>query len=621
VRPAASAFSQLTRYAQFASMNQQRSKERMTNSEAFVETLADHGVKDVFGIVGRAFMDALDLFPAAGIRFISVQHEQNSAHMADGYARALGHKKQGVVVGQNGPGVTNSVTAIAAAYYAHAPVVIITPEAATGTKGLGGFQECDTLSIFESCVKAQAHVHHPSRMSEQTARAFNLALSECGPTQLNIPRDYFYGEGDYAIYQPSVIERAAGGPGALDAAFAALKGAKNPVMICGGGAVISPGGVDAAAELAAHLGIPAAMTYLHNDAFPKSSPQWIGPIGYQGHRAAMRILSEADVVLAVGSRLNPFCLNPQFGEAYFPENATLIQVDIDTMVLGLTRRADVEVAGDAGLFCKEMLKRAQADTPDCVSNRADREANIKQHKDAWAAELDEWTHGVNEIHPHGDGRMKPREVLRALQENLPDNSIVATDIGNICSVANSYTSFDKPGQFLGPMSFGNCGYASPAVMGAKVARPDMFCISYSGEGAWGMQLMETLTCVRESIPITAVVFNNGQWGAEKKNQVLWFGDHYVGTNLVNPSFAGIAQSMGAEGIKIEDVKDIPAALKQAIENQNNGKTTILEMMVTRELGEPFRRDAMKLPKRHLDKYQAYVRTEESATGQPVDPIK
>ena len=323
------------------------------------------------------------------------------------------------------------------------------------------------------------------------------------------------------------------------------------------------------------------MTYLHNDSFPASHPMWIGPIGYQGHRAAMRILKEADVVLAVGTRLNPFCLNPQYGEAYFPDNAKLVQVDINTKTMGLTRRADVQVAGDAGLFLKEMLSRAKADAPACVGNRESREAEINKQKQIWEAELDDWTHGVNEVHPHGDGRMKPREVLRALEKNLPDNTIVATDIGNICSVANSYLRMDKPNTFLGPMSFGNCGYASPAVMGAKVAKPDAFCISYSGEGAWGMQLPETLTCVREKIAVTCVVFNNGQWGAEKKNQVLWFGDHYVGTNLQNPSFAEIARSMGAEGIKVEDVKDVPAALQQAIENQKYLFSIFLESFPTK----------------------------------------
>jgi len=595
--------------------------EKMTNSEAFVEQLRMAKVDTVFGIVGSAFMDALDLFPSAGIRFLSVQHEQNSAHMADGYARISG--RHGVVVGQNGPGVTNSVTAIAAAYWAHSPVVMITPECGTTVKGLGGFQEVDTLKVFEAVVKEQCHVHHPSRIPEITARAFDLANSRCGPTQLNIPRDYFYGEGDYAIRPLRQPEHSAGGPTSLDAAFELLKGAKNPVLLLGGGTVLS-GGVDTAARLASLLGCPAACTYLHNDAFPASHPSWVGPIGYLGHRSAMQCMSEADVVLAVGSRLNPFCTNPQYGVAYWPEQAKLVQVDVDASRLSFTKRADVEVMGDARLFLEEMIARVEAakDSVKCLGTIDERKAATQKHKETWEAELDAITNDKGGVHPPGNGLMKPRAVLRELEKALPKNAVVSTDIGNICSVANSYLRFDNPRHFLAPMSYGNCGYSSPAAMGAKVARPDLPCVAFSGDGAWGMQLMDTLTMIREQIPVTVCVFNNGQWGAEKKNQVLWFGDRYVGTNLESPSFAGIAKSMGAEGITVSEIDEVGPALKKAVDLQmNEGKACILEFMCTKELGDPFRRDAMKLPRRHLARYKATEEFEESKTEQPVDVRK
>ncbi|MCG6951004.1 MAG: sulfoacetaldehyde acetyltransferase, partial [Betaproteobacteria bacterium] len=167
-------------------------RQKMTPSEAFVETMVANGVTDVFGIVGSAYMDALDLFPAAGIRFIPTVHEQGAAHMADGYSRVSG--RHGVCIGQNGPGITNFVTAIAAAYWAHSPVVAVTPETGSLTIGLGGFQETDQLPIFSKITKYQAHVTQPARMAELTARAFDRAILEMGPTQLNIPRDHFYGE-------------------------------------------------------------------------------------------------------------------------------------------------------------------------------------------------------------------------------------------------------------------------------------------------------------------------------------------------------------------------------------------------------------------------------------------
>merc|ERR1712166_577798 len=230
------------------------------------------------------------------------------------------------------------------------------------------------------------------------------------------------------------------------------------------------------------------------------------------------------------------------------------------------------------------------------------------------------TNDVSGVHVPRDGFLKPRQVLRELTNAMPDNAVVTTDIGNICSVANGYVMTDHPRHFLGPMSFGNCGYASPAAMGAKVARPDLPCVAFCGEGAWGMQLMDTLTSVRENIPITVCVFNNGQWGAEKKNQVLWFGDRYVGSQLKGDhSYAEIARSMGAEGITVTHEDQVQDAIRQATENQMvHGKTTVVEMMVTKELGDPFRRDAMKLPQRVLKRYQNTSEVSESATGQPTD---
>jgi len=447
-------------------------------------------------------------------------------------------------------------------------------------------------------------------------------MAENGPVQLNIPRDYFYGEGEHTIPEPRIIERSAGGPEAINSAFELLKKAKNPAIILGGGSVLS-GATAVAAKLAETLGIPAACTYLHNDAFPTSHPCAVGPIGYLGSKAAMWSVRDADVILAIGTRLNPFCTNPQYGMAYFPKDAKIVQVDVDHRRLGFTKQADVEVLGDAKLFTEELLKRVEA-SPSSVACIANKDASMKQiakYKAEWKTELNGMTDDVtSHVHVPKDGFMKPRQVLRELTKAMPENAVVSTDIGNICSVANGYVMTDHPRHFLGPMSFGNCGYSSPAAMGAKVARPDLPCVAFSGEGAWGMQLMDTLTSVRENIPITVCVFNNGQWGAEKKNQVLWFGDRYVGTNLESPSFAGIAESMGVVGVKITHIDEVGPALKAATERQmKEGKTTVIELMCTKELGDPFRRDAMKLPKRSLERYKATEEMEESRTQQPTDP--
>jgi sulfoacetaldehyde acetyltransferase len=568
---------------------------RMTPSEAFVETLVAHGVKDVFGIVGSAYMDALDLFPAAGIRFISVAHEQGAGHMADGYSRVT--NRQGVCIAQNGPGITNFVTAVAAAYWAHSPVVVITPETGSATMGLGGFQETEQLPIFSKITKFQAHVNRPDRLAEFTSRCFDLALTERGPTQLNIPRDFFYGDIDVALPKPNRIERSGGGAKSLDDAAKALAGARFPVIVAGGGVIMSDGQPEAIA-LAEYLSAPVVASYLHNDSFPASHPLMCGPLGYQGSKAAMKIIAQADVVLALGTRLGPFGTLPQHGIEYWPKNARIIQVDSDHRMLGLVKQITVGVCGDAKPAAAEILARLQTGNlkVEAHANKDARMAELKKQKDAWESELSEWGQA-------GGTPIAPRRALRELEKAMPGNAMVTTDIGNICSVSNSYLRFDKPRSFFAAMSFGNCGYAFPTAIGAKVGAPDRPAIAYVGDGAWGMSLQETLTCVRENIPAIAVVFNNGQWGAEKKNQIDFYADRFVGTNLENPSFAAIARAMGAEGIKVDHPDKVGDALKSAIASN---KPTVLELMVTQELGDPFRRDALKKPLRTLEKYKAYT---------------
>ncbi len=582
---------------------------RMTPSEAFVETMVAHGVTDIFGIMGSAFMDAMDIFEPAGIRFIPVVHEQGAAHMADGYSRVSG--RQGVCTGQNGPGVSNCVTGIAAAFWAHSPVVIVTPETGTMGMGLGGFQECNQLPMFQEFTKYQAHLNNPARMAEFTGRCFDRALSEMGPTQLNIPRDLFYGDIDVDIPQPAHLDLGPGGDRTLGEAAALLSQAAFPVIVSGGG-VVNANAVDDCKALAERLGAPVVNSYLHNDSFPASHPLWCGPLGYQGSKAGMKLISRADVVLALGTRLGPFGTLPQHGMDYWPKNAKIIQVDADHKMLGLVKKISVGICGDAGAAARSMLQRLDGKTLVCDATKEQRAGEIRKEKDAWEAELDGWIHerdaySLEAIERAGEAYLHPRQVLRELEKSMPADVMVSTDIGNINSVANSYLRFEKPRSFFAAMSFGNCGYAFPTIIGAKVAAPDRPAISYAGDGAWGMSMGETMTCVREGIPVTAVVFNNGQWGAEKKNQVDFYGRRFVAGELENQSFAGIARAMGAEGVTVDKLEDVGAALKAAVDAQMNDlKTTVIEIMCTQELGDPFRRDALSKPVRYLEKYRDYV---------------
>ena len=568
---------------------------KMTSSEAFTETLVANGTTNVFGIVGSAFMDALDIFPAAGIRFISVQHEQNAVHMADGFSRVT--NSPGVCIAQNGPGITNFVTGVAAAYWAHSPVVVITPETGSLTNGLGGFQEMNQLATFSEITKYQAHVVSPKRMAEFTNRCFHYAMLERGPTQLNIPRDMFYGDLETRIPAPVTVERSAGGPESLREAASLLASAKNPVIISGGGVVMADG-VDQVVKLAETCQVPVVSTYLHNDSFPSDHPLWMGPLGYQGSKAAMNTISKADVVLALGTRLGPFGALPQYGFDYWPRDAKIIQVDINARKLGLTNHVDVPILGDAKLTAASLTEMFLETPPSCVGTASQRLAEPVRERAEWEAELDSLS-----VTPGTQDQMEPREALRELEKAMPEDAMVSTDIGNICSVSNSYLRFKKPKSFFAAMAFGNCGYAFPAAMGAKIGAPERPAVAYVGDGAWGMSLNEMLTCVRENIPVVAVVFNNGQWGAEKKNQVDFYSDRFVGTNLTNPSFAEISKTMGAEGVRVTRAEEVGPALRQLLATNRPG---VLEIAVSRTLADPFRRDALSKPVRHLEKYKNFV---------------
>lgn len=588
---------------------------KMTPSEAFVETLVANGVTDIFGIMGSAFMDAMDIFAPAGIRLIPVVHEQGAAHMADGYARATG--RHGVVIGQNGPGISNCVTGIAAAYWAHSPVVMITPETGTMTQGLGGFQEANQLPMFEEFTKYQGHVPNNKRMAEMTARCFDLAMSEMGPTQLNIPRDLFYGEIDVDIPQPMRVERGPGGTNSLAEAADLLAQAKNPVIVSGGG-VIMADGIEACIALAERLGAPVVNSYQHNDSFPASHPQWCGPLGYQGSKAGMRLISRADVVLALGTRLGPFGTLPQYGMDYWPKEAKIIQIDADQKMLGLVKKVSVGICGDAKASALALIHLLQDRTLSCDETKDTRLQEIADEKATWEAELDEWIHEkdaysldmIAEQEQEEGNWLHPRQVLRELEKAMPENVMVSTDIGNINSVAHSYLRFEKSRSLFAPMSFGNCGYALPTIIGAKTACPDRPAVAYSGDGAWAMSMVEVLTAVRHAIPVTAVVFHNRQWGAEKKNQVDFYGRRFVAGELNDAgheSFAEMARAFGAEGVHIDQLDEVGTALQKAIERQmKEGKTTVIEIMCTRELGDPFRKDALSKPVRFLDKYKDYV---------------
>lgn len=570
---------------------QVKKKVKMTPSEAIVETLVAEGVKEMYGILGSAFMDMLDLLPTAGIDFIPVRHEQSSAHIADAYTRVTG--TAGVVIGQNGPGVTNMVTSVAAANHAHTPMVVISPSAGTPTIGWDGFQEADQVSIFESITKETVRVTHPSRVADTLRTAFRIAYAERGPVLYDIPRDYFYGELEDYILEPHqyrVDARGAGDPDQIKNAVELLKHAKRPAIISGRG-VVDADGIDVVAQIAEHLTAPVAVSYMHNDAFPNNHPLAVGPIGYMGSKAAMHALKDADVLLAIGTRLSVFGTLPSYDIDYFPKQADIIQIDINPRNIARTHPVEVGIIGDAKAASAEIYKQLASENK---AKNNERQEEISKLKADWEKEL------VDLAMVEGNP-INPRRALLEVRKAFPENSIFSTDIGNVSSTANAYLTFNQSRRHIAALTFGNCGFAFPAAIGAKIADPTAPSVAIVGDGAWGMSLHEVSTAVEQNIPVIACVFNNTSWGAEKKNQVDYYNDRFIGSDIEGPDFAKVAESMGALGFTVDKAEDIAPTIEKAIEAN---RPTVINIMVDgTQLAPPFRKDALKMPTRFLEKYK------------------
>ncbi len=574
---------------------------KMTTEEAFVKTLQMHGIEHAFGIIGSAMMPISDIFPKAGITFWDCAHEGSAGMMSDGYTRVTG--KMSMMIAQNGPGITNFVTAVKTAYWNHTPLLLVTPQAANKTIGQGGFQEMEQMNLFADCVAYQEEVRDPTRIAETLNRVIMQAKRASGPAQINIPRDFWTQVIDIELPAIVEFERPAGGDMALAQAAELMSNAKFPVILNGAGVVLA-GGIDASRELAERLDAPVCVGYQHNDAFPGAHPLFAGPLGYNGSKAGMELISKADVILCLGTRLNPFSTLPGYGIDYWPKDAKIIQVDINADRIGLTKKVTVGIVGDAKKVATTILAKLSDTAGD--AGRADRKALIAKTKSTWAQQLSSMDHEEDDPGTNWNERaradkpdwMSPRMAWRAIQSALPREAIISSDIGNNCAIGNAYPSFDEGRKYLAPGLFGPCGYGLPAIVGAKIGQPDVPVVGFAGDGAFGIAVNELTAIGRGQWPaITQVVFRNYQWGAEKRNSTLWFDDNFVGTELdTEVSYAGIAKACGLKGVIARTMDELTAALNQAIKDQmENGITTLIEAMINQELGDPFRRDAMKNP--------------------------
>jgi sulfoacetaldehyde acetyltransferase len=591
----------LVRLEQIESKKKERSAMKMTTEEAFVKVLQMHGIEHAFGIIGSAFMPISDLFPRAGITFWDCAHEGSGGMMADGYTRATG--KVCMMIAQNGPGITNFVTAVKTAYWNHTPLLLVTPQAANKTIGMGGFQEVEQMALFKDMVAYQEEVRDPSRVAEVLNRVILNARRMSAPAQINMPRDYWTQVIDIDLPAMVEFERPSGGEDAVAAAAALLSSAKFPVILNGAGVVLG-GAIPASMALAERLDAPVCVGYQHNDAFPGSHPLFVGPLGYNGSKAAMELISQADVVLCLGTRLNPFSTLPGYALDYWPKEAKIIQVDINPDRIGLTKKVTVGIVGDAKKVAEAVLARLAPTAGNHARN--ERKAIIAQTKSGWLQALSSMDHEDDDAGTTWNARaradkpgwMSPRMAWRAIQSALPKDAIISSDIGNNCAIGNAYPTFEAGRKYLAPGLFGPCGYGMPAVVGAKIGCPDTPVVGFSGDGAFGIAVTELTAIGRGEWPaITQVVFRNYQWGAEKRNSTLWYDDNFVGTELDEQvSYAGIAKACGLQGVVARTMDELRDALAKAVVDQmQHGKTTLIEAMINQELGEPFRRDAMKKP--------------------------
>lgn len=572
----------------------------MTTEEAFVKVLQMHSIQHAFGIIGSAFMPISDLFPKAGITFWDVAHESNGGLICDGYTRSTG--KIAMCIAQNGPGITGLVTPIKTAYWNHTPMLLVTPQAANKTIGQGGFQEVEQMNLFKDMVCYQEEVKDPSRMAEVLNRVIEKAIRGSAPAQINVPRDYWTQVIDIELPNIIRMERPSGGSQAIKNAADLLSNAKFPVILSGAGVILADAINDCKA-LAEKLDAPVACGYQHNDSFPGSHPLAVGPLGYNGSKAGMEIISRADVVLALGTRLNPFSTLPGYGIDYWPKQASIIQVDINSDRIGLAKKVSVGICGDAKLVAQQILLQLSSDAGD--KGREDRKAFIHKTKSAWLQTLTSLDHEEDDpgttwnkdSRKKDPDKMSPRMAWRAIQAGLPKDVIISSDIGNNCAIGNAYPTFEKGRKYLAPGLFGPCGYGFPSILGAKIGCPDIPVVGFAGDGAFGISMSEMTSCNRKEWPnITMVIFRNYQWGAEKRNSILWYDNNFIGTEL-DPelSYAKIAEACGFRGVKVISQTELTETIKDACNAQNKGITTFIEVILNQELGEPFRRDAMKKP--------------------------
>ena len=555
----------------------------LSGGQAAIASLQAEQVGHVFGLIGSATMEMFDaLYDAEDIRFIGVHDERTGTHMADGYARASG--QPGVILaGQNGPGATNLVTGLGQAAAAFSPVVSIAGALSSAHVYRDAFQEVDQDALFRPVTKKTWTATSTDRVPEMFREAFRVAMApRRGPVQLNLPRDVLSGTAEFPEFQAPEAYRSqtvpAGASDAIAQAAQMLRDAARPVIVAGGG-IKNTGGHEAAIALAEALNAPIITAPGHGDAIPFGHPLNAGQMGPRGNVVASRLAREADVILALGTRLG---FNSTF---YSYDNinqaADIIQVELEPTAIGRYFPVALGIWADAPTAARQLA--------DAVAN-LDARAEVEAWTEAYRAERTAYLEkrdadAETQAHP-----IQPSGLFKALRDVLPKNAAITMDAGTLCLQATDALNYWEPPCLFTPLDFGLVGFSFACGLGVKVGRPDKAVVSLMGDGGFGMTLSELSTAVDHGINAVTVVMNNQCWGAEKAYQRDFFGERYIGADVSSPPFDKVAELYGAAGFKVERTSEVGDAVQAALDC---GKPAVIDVAVDPAALYSFRRDSFK----------------------------
>lgn len=555
--------------------------EQATGGQVVVDALRNEGVEVVFGLIGSATMELFDaLHGADDIRFVGVRDERTGTHMADAYARTTG--RPGVMIaGQNGPGVTNLVTGLAQAYRAYSPVLTLGGAVARPQADRESFQELDQQALLAPVTKRTFSVGVPERLASTMQAAFRTALApRTGPVHVNLPRDVLAASVPAPVlskpsrYRPTVLPH--GDPTSVAAAAELLARAQRPLLVAGAGVKVG-GRHREALRLAELLGCPIAAAAGHGDAVPTDHPLAAGQVGPRGNVVASRLMREADVIVALGTRLG--FNSTFFSTEHINAEAAIVHVELESTAIGREFPFEVAVLGDAPAVAGQLADVLGSHEPNgAVSEWTTR---FQDERAALLAERD--AAAVSDQTP-----LQPAQVFGALRRILPRDAVVTLDAGTLCLQATDVLPYRTPPALLSPLDFGLVGFSFAAGLGAKLAAPNRPVVSLMGDGGFGMTTSELSTAVSEGIATTVLVLNNGVWGAEKAYQRDFFGGRYLGADLHNPPFDQLAELYGARGLSVTGVDQLDDALEQALASD---RCCVVDIAIDPDALYSFRRDS------------------------------